>query len=283
MARRNPPPSAASDAVAAYIEAAAEPARTRIETLRSIIREEAPDAVERIAYGLPTWHRGENLLHLGAFARHVGVYPGPAAIEAFADELKSFSTSKGAIQLPHDRDLPVDLVRRIVRWRLEHLTEDRPPRAKSGPKAPPRVAEKVKSSAREAKAVKLLSGGNPQIAKAEGNAPVQAYIDAMPGWKRHVGKRLDELIARSVPSARKAVKWNSPFYGIDGQGWFLSFHVFTRCVKVTFFRGTSLRPLPPGTSKHKDVRHVDIHEDDLDEVQMAKWVRQAAALPGWIP
>ena len=130
--------------------------------------------------------------------------------------------------------------------------------------------------------VALLSGGNPQIAKAEGDAPVQAYISAMPGWKRDLGKRLDALIVRHVPNVRKAVKWNSPFYGIEGRGWFLSFHVFTRYVKVTFFRGASLRPVPPGASKHEAVRYLDIHEDDdLDEAQMAIWVKQAAALPGW--
>ena len=130
----------------------------------------------------------------------------------------------------------------------------------------------------------LLSGGNPQIAKADGDAPVQAYIAAMPEWKRAVGKRLDTLIVRNVPNVRKSVKWNSPFYGIEGQGWFLSFHVFTRYVKVTFFRGTSLRPIPPGASQHKDVRHVDIRAgDNLDEAQMTSWVKQAAALPGWDP
>jgi hypothetical protein len=113
----------------------------------------------------------------------------------------------------------------------------------------------------------LLSGGNPQIAKAEGNAPLQAYIAAMPGWKREVGRRLDALIVRTFPGVRKAIKWNSPFYGVEGRGWFLSFHVFTRYVKVTFFRGASLRPMPPGESKHKDVRYLDIHEGDFDEVQ----------------
>ena len=130
----------------------------------------------------------------------------------------------------------------------------------------------------------LLAGGNPQIAKADGDAPVQAYIAAMPGWKRAVGRRLDALIVRNVPNVRKAVKWNSPFYGIEGRGWFLSVHVFTRYVKVTFFRGASLRPVPPGSSKQKDVRYLDIHEDDeLDQKQFASWVKQAAALPGWIP
>jgi hypothetical protein len=127
----------------------------------------------------------------------------------------------------------------------------------------------------------LLSGGNPQITKAEGDAPVQAYIAAIPGWKRDIGKRLDALIVRHVPQVRKAVKWNSPFYGIEGQGWFLSFHVFTGYVKVTFFRGTSLRPAPAGGTS-KEARWIDIHEDDLDEAQMTTWVKQAAALPGWL-
>jgi hypothetical protein len=130
---------------------------------------------------------------------------------------------------------------------------------------------------------KLLSGGNPQIAKAAGQAPVQAYIAAMPGWKRDVGTRLDAIIARSVPNVRKAVKWNSPFYGIEGKGWFLSFHTFTRYVKVAFFNGASLRPVPPGPSKSKDTRYLDIHEgDELDEAQLVKWVKQAARLPGWL-
>ena len=126
----------------------------------------------------------------------------------------------------------------------------------------------------------LLSGGNPQIAKGYGDAPVQAYIAAMPGWKSDVGRRLDALIVRTVPGVRKAVKWNSPFYGVEDQGWFLSYHCFTKYVKVAFFRGASLRPLPPGESKHKDVRYLDIHEDQLDEAQFAAWVKQASRLPG---
>jgi len=128
----------------------------------------------------------------------------------------------------------------------------------------------------------LLAGGNPRIAKADGDSPVQAYIAAMPGWKRGVGRRLDRLIVRTVPGVRKAVKWNSPFYGIEGRGWSVSFHTFTNYVKVTFFQGTSLQPVPPG-GKAKEARWIDIHEDDLDEAQMATWVKQAAALPGWVP
>jgi hypothetical protein len=131
--------------------------------------------------------------------------------------------------------------------------------------------------------VKLLSGGNPQIAKGDGDAPVQAYIAAMPGWKHKAGKRLDAIITRTVPKVRKAVKWNSPFYGIEGKGWFLSFHVFTKYIKVGFFRGAALKPVPPGASKDKNMRYLDIYEGDkFDEKQMASWVKQAAALPGWL-
>ena len=128
----------------------------------------------------------------------------------------------------------------------------------------------------------LLAGGNPQIAKGNGDAPVQAYIAAIPGWKRAVGRRLDELVVRTVPNVRKAVKWNSPFYGAESdEGWFLSFHCFTSYVKVTFFRGTSLRPVPPGESKHNHVRYLDIRESDgIDEARLATWVKQASELPG---
>ena len=128
---------------------------------------------------------------------------------------------------------------------------------------------------------RLLSGGNPQIPKADGDAPVQAYIAAMPGWKREVGRYLDALVGRSVPDARKAVRWNSPFYGIEGRGWFLSFHCFAKYVKVTFLNGGSLRPLPPVASKHEQVRYFHIHEDDEpDEDLLSDWIEQASALPG---
>ena len=134
-----------------------------------------------------------------------------------------------------------------------------------------------------AEKVKLLSGGNPQIPKGEGDKPVQAYIAAMPGWKSGFGRRLDALIEELVPGVRKAVKWNSPFYGVEGQGWFLSTHVYTRFVKVTFFRGADLQPLPPGgTPKSGATRWVDVHEDGHDEAQLTDWIRQAAAIPGWM-
>jgi hypothetical protein len=129
--------------------------------------------------------------------------------------------------------------------------------------------------------VVLLSGGNPQIAKGYGHAPVKAYIAAMPGWKSDVGRRIDAIIEEVVPGVARAVKWNSPFYGVDAdKGWFLSIHCFTRYVKVTFFQGASLRPPPPGRSKYEQVRYLDIHEGKLDEAQFADWVGQASRLPG---
>jgi len=151
--------------------------------------------------------------------------------------------------------------------------------------AKPRKAAMKSQSRKVAKPVKLLSGGNPQIAKAYGDAPVQAYIAAMPGWKSEIGKRLDALIVRNVPGVQKAVKWNSPFYGLEGQGgkpaWFLGIHCFSKYIKVAFFNGASLRPMPPGESKQKKVRYLDIHEGDpLDETQFAAWVKQASQLPG---
>jgi hypothetical protein len=146
--------------------------------------------------------------------------------------------------------------------------------------AKPRKPAPKSQAGKTAKPV-LLSGGNPQIAKAYGDAPVQAYIAAMPDWKSDVGRRIDALITRTVPGVYKAVKWNSPFYGFEGQGWFLGIHCFTKYVKVAFFRGTSLRPVPPGESKQKEVRYLDIREDDqLDEAQFAAWVKQASVLPG---
>jgi len=144
------------------------------------------------------------------------------------------------------------------------------------------MADNVTKESGEAAEPVLLSGGNPQIAKADGDAPVQAYIAAMPGWKSDVGRRLDSVVARTVPDARKAVRWNSPFYGMEGQGWFLNFHCFAKYVKVAFFSGTSLDPLPPGESKDENVRYLNIYEDDpFDEQQFAAWVKQASQLPGW--
>src|SRR6266581_3276904 len=152
--------------------------------------------------------------------------------------------------------------------------------AKRTSKTSAKVAKKA-AAKRGAARPALLAGGNPQIAKADGDAPVQAYIAAMPGWKSDVGRRLDALIVRTVPGVHKAVKWNSPFYGVEGQGWFLNFHCITKYIKVAFFRGKSLSPVPPDESKQKEVRYLHIHEDDpLDVAQFAAWVKQASQLPG---
>jgi len=148
------------------------------------------------------------------------------------------------------------------------------------PRKPARLAKEP--AIRHAAKPTLLSGGNPQIAKGDGDAPVRAYIAALPGWKGDVGRRLDALIVKAVPGVRKAVKWNSPFYGIEGRGWFLGVHCFTKYVKVAFFNGASLRPLPPGESRGEGTRYLDIHEHEpLDERQLAAWVKQASKLPGW--
>lgn len=149
----------------------------------------------------------------------------------------------------------------------------------------PRTTSSTKTTATRPSTapVKLLSGGNPQIAKGDGDAPVQAYIAALGGWKADIVRWLDSLIVGTVPGVRKAVKWNSPFYGVEGQGWFLGIHAFTRYVKVTFFFGAALVPLPPGASANKDARHVDIREDDArDAERMASWIKQAASRPGWM-
>lgn len=157
----------------------------------------------------------------------------------------------------------------------------KPRKSAAKAKSPTKLGAKSKPSTKASKPVKLLPGGNPQIAKADGDAPVKEYIAALSGWKRDIAKRLDAVIVRTVPSVRKAVKWNSPFYGIDGKGWFLSFHVFTRYVKASFFQGTSLKPVPPGGTG-KDARWIDIHEDDFDEAKLTAWIKQAAAIPGWM-
>jgi hypothetical protein len=149
-------------------------------------------------------------------------------------------------------------------------------------KQPARKAAKKTNGARPRKSAGpvLLSGGNPQISKGDGNAPVQAYIAAIPGWKRDVARRVDALITQAVPQAKKAVKWNSPFYGIENHGWFLSYHCFTNYLKVTFFRGGSLTPVPAGKSKHPRVRYLDICEDGFDAAQFVAWVKQASKMPG---
>jgi hypothetical protein len=155
--------------------------------------------------------------------------------------------------------------------------------AKAATKTTAKTKARPALRVKKAKKAVLLSGGNPQIAKGDGDAPVRAYIKAIPGWKRAAAENLDALIKRTVPHVRKAVKWNSPFYGVEGHGWFLSFHIFAKYIKVAFFRGADLKPVPPVSSKDKNVRYVHIGEDErMDEAQMTKWIKQAAAIPGWM-
>ena len=193
-------------------------------------------------------------------------------------------SKRRAIDLHEGDEIDKEAFQALVRAAATRNASSRRPRGKATPeglagrsKRP--AAAKGKVPTVTTKPV-LLAGDNPRIAKADGSAPVEAYLAAIPGWKQGVGRRIDELVARTVPPVRKGVRWNSPFYGIEDQGWFLAFHVFTRYVKVTFFRGTSLRPIPPGGTG-KDARWIDVHEADLDEAQMARWIRQAASLPGW--
>jgi hypothetical protein len=250
--------------------------------MRALILEADPEITEEWKWmGTPVWSHDGIVCTGEAYAKVVKLTFARGAM--IPDPSRLFNSSlegntRRAIDIHEGEKVNARAFRALVKAAV----------ARNGPpakKAKPGASEAKPINVREGEKVVLLSGGNPQIAKADGDAPVQAYIAATPGWKSDVGKRLDALIVRNVPNVHKAVKWNSPFYGIDGQGWFLSFHVFTRYVKVTFFRGTSLRPIPPGgTVRSKDARWIDIHEGgELDEAQMAIWVKQAAALAGWVP
>lgn len=264
-------------------KAAVGPADWRSETLarmRALIVEAAPDVVEERKWfkpsnplGVPVWSHNGIICTGETYKQYVKLTFAKGA--SLPDPAHLFNASleggtRRAIDIREGEKVDARAFKTLVKAAA----------TLNGSSA----KKKAKPAVEKAKPVKLLSGGNPQIAKADGDAPVQAYIAAMPGWKRGVGERLDVLLLKAVPKVQKAVKWNSPFYGVEGLGWFLSFHVFTRFVRVTFFKGASLKPLPPGASKVKDVRYLDIREDDaLDEVQFAKWVKQAAKLPGWIP
>ena len=242
--------------------------------VRTLIREADPDVVEEWKWmGTPVWSHDGGICTGETYKSTVKLtfFKG-ASLEDPAGLFNSSLDGKvrRAIDIREGEEIDAKAFKALVRAAVALNTS-------GGRKVAKRSAAK-----RVAPKPTLLAGGNPQIAKADGNAPVQAYIAAMPGWKRDVGKRLDALVTRAVPDVRKAVKWNSPFYGVDGQGWFLSFHCFTKYVKVTFFNGASLRPLPPGESKHAEVRYLDIREgEELDEARFARWVKQASRLPGW--
>jgi len=272
--------SAASDQIDKRIRALGDWRGKTLEKVRRLIQKADPEIVEEWKWvkatnpGTPVWSH-DGIVCTGESYKSV-VKLTFAKGASLKDPSGLFNSSldgnvRRAIDIHETDEIDeaalADLVRAAVAF--NRSTAEKKPAAKS-------------RSRKDAKPA-LLAGGNPRIAKADGDAPVQAYIAAMPGWKRDVARRLDTLIARSAPDVRKAVKWNSPFYGIEGEGWFLSLHCFTKYVKVAFFRGASLRPLPPGESKQKDVRYLDIHEDDeLDEKLVASWIRQASELPGWL-
>lgn len=259
--------------------------------IRRLIHEADPDIVEECKWvkptnpmGVPVWSH-DGIVCTGETYKEV-VKITFAHGAALKDPRELFNSSlegntRRAIDIHEGERLNAKAFKDLIRAAVAANVASKAPKAKS----PAKSSVTTRSTANtRTKPVKLLSGGNPQIAKGDGEAPVQAYIAAMPGWKSKLGKRLDNLIMRNAPNAHKAVRWNSPFYGIEGQGWFLSFHVFTRYVKVGFFAGASLKPVPPGASKDKNMRYLDIYEnDELDESQFASWVKQAAALPGWIP
>ena len=232
----------------------------RLGEIRRLIWEADPELVEGWKWmGSPAWSRGGVVVVADAHKGRVRVTFAHGA--RLSDPKQLFNTgldgsTRRSIDLFEGDTIDVAAFRMLAR-------------------------EAVAYNATQSEKPVLLSGGNPQIAKADGDAPVQAYIRAMPGWKSEVGRRLDDLIVRIVPDVRKAVRWNSPFYGVAGEGWFLNYHVFTRYVKVTFFAGRVLRPVPPGSGKDEDARWINIHEGEFDEVQLESWIRQAAAVPGW--
>ncbi len=253
----------------------------RGETLarvRALVLAAVPGVEEEWKWDNPVWSSG-GILCTGeaykqvvklTFARGAGL-PDPAGL--FNSSLEG--NTRRAIDIREGETLDAKAFKALVKAAAA--------RNVSPAKGTAAVPSKKPAAAPKARPVRLLSGGNPQIGKADGDAPVQAYIAALSGWQRDRARQLDALIVRTLPRVAKAVKWNSPFYGVEGNGWFLSFHTFTRYLKVTFFFGRSLRPLPPGPSKDKHARHLDIHEDaPIDEAQFAKWVKQAAARPGYL-
>jgi hypothetical protein len=260
-----------------------------LSRVRRLIKQADPEVVEEWKWrGVPVWSH-DGIICTGETYKSV-VKLTFAKGASLKDPAGLFNSSlegnvRRAIDIHEGEEIDESAFLALVRAAAA-LNASRQMSGKSKPKAAANrdersAATKSKDPAGAAKP-KLLSGGNPQIAKGEGDVPVRAYIAAMPGWKSGVGRRLDALITRNVPNVHRAVKWNSPFYGIKGHGWFLAFHVFARYVKVTFFRGTSLQPVPPGASKTPDTRYLDIYEDDqLDEELVASWIRQASKLPGW--
>ncbi|HVJ86210.1 MAG TPA: DUF1801 domain-containing protein [Caulifigura sp.] len=260
-----------------------------LAALRGLILEADPEIVEERKWvkptnpaGVPVWSHAGTVCTGETYKEVVKLtfFRGAALDDPHGLFNAGFNGgTRRAIDLHEGEKLNARAFKALVKSAVAENLKSATPKPKAASKP-----MKRKSPAKAAGKVKVLSGGNPQIAKGDGDAPVQAYIAAMPGWKREVGERLDELIERTVPKLQKAVKWNSPFYGVEGQGWFLGIHCFTKYVKLAFFRGVDLRPLPPGPSRDKNTRYLDIWEDKaLDEAQLTSWLKQASAIPGWMP
>lgn len=251
--------------------------------MRRLIRQADPGVVEEWKWGGPVWSldgiitTGEtykNAVKL-TFA-HGADLPDPKRL--FNSSLEG--KTRRAIDLHEGGKVDERAFKTLVKAAIARNRASGKPKAKAAKAA--KAARRAKLPVSKSGAV-LLSGGNPQVAAANGDAPVQEYIRAMPGWKRAVGERLDQLIERTLPGVTKAVKWNSPFYGVAGEGFIVSFHVFAKYVKVTFFRGADLKPMPPESSKDRHTRYLHVYEDEpLDEAQFAKWLKQAAKLPGFL-
>ena len=261
----------------------------KLAEIRKLIHEVDPEVVEDWKWmGTPVWsHEGMYALANAHKAKVKLTFHHGAQLE---DPKKLFNAGlEGnkwrAIDFFEGDRTNRTALKALLREAIAYNRTHKVPKSK-GSRPHSKKSAKKKSAVRKKSAAKvaLLSGGNPQIPKGDGDAPVKAYIAAMPGWKKKAGKRLDALIVRIVPGVRKAVRWNSPFYGLDGQGWFLAFHCFTKYIKVTFLNGASLDPLPPVGSKDPNTRYVHLYEDEEpDEGQLADWIRQSSQLPGWLP
>ena len=259
--------------------------------VRKLVKEADPDVVEEWKWDNPIWSHDGIVCTGETYKKAVKLTFAKGA--ALSDPARLFNSSlegntRRAIDIHEGEEVDAPAFKALFRAAAALNRGGKPASKSSKPKPGMAAAKGRRSSAARtagsgpSEDVVLLSGGNPQISKADGDAPVQKYIAAMPGWKRDVGRRLDALVARAVPDVRKAVKWNSPFYGVEGQGWFMTLHCFSKYVKVAFTRGTSLKPLPPGESKQDEVRYLDIHEgNELDEKLLTSWVRQASKMPGW--
>lgn len=242
--------------------------------------------------GTPVWSRAGNICTGETYKQVVKLTFARGA--SLKDPRKLFNSSlegntRRAIDIRADDVIDEKALKSLIQEAVAlniQVEAGKPTRIKAAPakQSGDAIKSTVRPSKTPAKKVVLLTGGNPQVAKGDGDPPVQAYISAMPGWKQDLGKRIDALVVKTLPEVQKAVKWNSPFYGIEGRGWFMSFHVFTHYVKVTFFKGAELNPQPPGaTERSKESRWIDIRENDLlDETLMSKWIQQAASLPGWL-